>query len=307
MLKSISVTNFKNETLEMELAHPEKSGLIVYNIEGIGGSKANINVTDISNGDGAWYNSAHASSRNIVLYAKLLPQPSIEATRHNVVYKYFPLKKQLRLIFTTDDQQMYIDGYVESNETPIFSSEEYTTVSIICPDPYFHDTSGLSEVATGSIATFEFLFYDDSIVGEEIVPTLEFSEIIVGAQVLVPYDGTIDVGMTIDIAVLDKIAKNLTIINVFTNEQFVLRADKIKAISGSELIGGDRLIITTTRSNKNVTLLREANIYDLLGAVERGSTWLQLTAGNNAFKFDVGEDFEPIIATFSYAKDYLGV
>ena len=167
MIQSISVINFKNETLRMELRHPEETGLIIYNIEGIGGGKANINVSDIANGDGSWYNSSRTPSRNIVFYAKLIATAenrSIEEVRHNVVYRYFPIKKKLRLIFQTDKREMYIDGYVESNEIPIFSSEEYTQVSIICPDPYFYQVGSPATIFAGATPLFEFPFWDDSII-----------------------------------------------------------------------------------------------------------------------------------------------
>lgn len=169
MLKSISVTNFKNETLEMELAHPEKSGLIVYNIEGIGGGKASINTSDSATGDGSWYNSARAEARNIVIYAKLMQLPSVEEVRHKV-YQYFPLKKQVRLTFTTDIRTVYIDGYVESNETPIFSSEEYSTISIVCPDPFFYTVGASYTIFSGVIPLFEFPFADDCLDSDDIKP-----------------------------------------------------------------------------------------------------------------------------------------
>ena len=163
MIEKVRVTNFKNETLEMELRHPEYTGLCIYNIEGIGGHKATVNTTDMASGDGAWYNSAKAEKRNIVLYIKLLPFPSIEQTR-TIVYRYFPLKKQLRLEFETDEKVVYINGYVESNETPIFTNQEYSTISIICPDPFFYATGTPSTIFAGDQPLFEFPFWDDSVV-----------------------------------------------------------------------------------------------------------------------------------------------
>lgn len=167
MIQMLSVTNFKNETLDMELAHPEDSGLIVYNIEGIGGAKANINTTDITNGDGAWYNSSRVPYRNIVLTVKLLPIPNIEWVRNNVVYRYFPVKKDLRLTFYTDQRVLYIDGHVESNETFVFSNQEYSQISIICTDPYFYDSHGITNTSGNVVPLFEFPFCDDSVVYQD--------------------------------------------------------------------------------------------------------------------------------------------
>ena len=169
MLKSVTVTNFKGETLEMELAHPEKTGLCIYNIEGLGGGKANINTSESATGDGSWYNSARADSRNIVVYIKLLAD--VEENRHKM-YQYFPLKTQIRLLFTTDQRSLYIDGYVESNETPIFSSEEFSTISVICPDPNFYNVSAPYTLFSGTVPNFEFPFWDDSAPDPDVPPPI---------------------------------------------------------------------------------------------------------------------------------------
>lgn len=160
MLKFVTVTNFKGETLEMELAHPEKSGLCIYNIEGLGGGKATVNTKDSVTGDGSWYNSARAEQRNIVLYMKLMMDPSVEENRHKM-YQYFPIKTEVRLLFTTDQRALYITGHVESNETPIFTSEEFSTISIICSDPFFYNSVNPYDLFTGLIPKFEFPFADD--------------------------------------------------------------------------------------------------------------------------------------------------
>lgn len=169
MLKSVTVTNFKGETLEMELAHPEKTGLCIYNVEGIGGGKANINTSESATGDGSWYNSARADARNIVVYMKLLAD--VEENRHKM-YQYFPLKTQIRLLFTTDKRSLYIDGYVESNETPIFSSEEFSTISVICPDPNFYNISAPYTLFSGTVPLFEFPFFDDSVPDPDAPPAI---------------------------------------------------------------------------------------------------------------------------------------
>ena len=165
MLQKVIVRNFKGETLEMELTHPEKTGLLIYNIEGIGGATGSINTSDTATGDGSWYNSARVDTRNITVSLKLmnLPGQSVEESRH-VMYRYFPIKKPLRLTFITDRRSMYIDGYVESNETPIFTNQENTQVSIVCPDPFFYALDGSIAQFDTADSLFEFPFCDDSVV-----------------------------------------------------------------------------------------------------------------------------------------------
>ena len=99
MIKKVIVTNYLGESIELELGAPEKSGLFIRNIDGLGPGKASINTTDIASDDGSIFNSARSEQRNIVLTLGCLQvngvTDSIETARQ-LTYKYFPKKKQLR-------------------------------------------------------------------------------------------------------------------------------------------------------------------------------------------------------------------
>ena len=60
MIKSIEIVNGFGEHLTIELGAPEKTGLWVKSIKGIGPGKANINTTDLASSDGGIYNSARS-------------------------------------------------------------------------------------------------------------------------------------------------------------------------------------------------------------------------------------------------------
>lgn len=488
MLEKVKITNFKNETLEVELKHPELSGLCIYNIEGIGGAKGVINTSDMATGDGAWYNSAKAEKRNIVIYAKILPFPTIEQTRHDILYKYFPLKKNIRLDFITDQRVMYIEGYVESNETPIFSNQEYSTISIICPDPFFYSTGAPNTKMAGTQPMFEFPFEDDCVIPtpesdpynpnfvdnfdfyhivntggkttytgtgptirswyfenpsegnasvvvgltymkvnqyvsnsqpirwyndfgsltkdstytatyldalglhsitftvdrtsynlafvkefptstdnvkiqiasdantrtykfqiympagvdatfelnavkveegksqtlakvegsgyiliEPPVPsnnvgphTLEFGDIIIDSRAIIDYHGSVDSGIDIQIAISGPV-NDITIYYVSTGEQFKILTTKAAQIIGSVLQADDIMHIITTRGHKRVYVLRDNVEYDITGAVDKSSTWFQLTAGENIFDFNAETGLENLTVTFIYSDAYQGV
>ena len=137
MIKAVTVTNNLGESLRMELTNPSSSGLIIREIEGLGPVKATINFTESANIDGAYENSARLETRNIVLSLQFLPKPTIEDTRQ-MTYKYFPVKRNVRLHVETDNRSCYVDGRVESNEPDIFSKEEGCQISILCADPHFY-------------------------------------------------------------------------------------------------------------------------------------------------------------------------
>ena len=125
MIKSVKITNYLNESIELEMRFPEKSGFLIRDIQGVGAGKADINTSDLANDDGSIFNSSRILSRNIVFFLDLLDTPSVELVRQKA-YKYFPLKKKVKMLFTTDSRLCEIEGYVETNEPIVFSKRTYT-------------------------------------------------------------------------------------------------------------------------------------------------------------------------------------
>src|SRR5512135_2069133 len=225
MIKSITITNHLNESITLTMANPEQSGFVVRYIDGLGPPKANVEMTEMSLMDGAIYNSARAQSRNIVIGITFLslsesepsfsgvdtiaPGPGlisppigepltpvlpIETTRQKT-YKYFPLKKRVKLVIETDNRSCETYGYVESNGPDIFSKEAGTVISILCPYSYLLST----EINTTEFATidpvFEFPFSNESTTQKLI----EFSVINGYVTRTIYYTGDSEIGMVMNI------------------------------------------------------------------------------------------------------------
>ena len=67
MIKSIKVTNYLGETIEISMTNPELSGFAIKEIDGLGPVKADINITDITTYDGGLFNSSRLNEREIKL------------------------------------------------------------------------------------------------------------------------------------------------------------------------------------------------------------------------------------------------
>lgn len=172
MLKSVTVTNYLRESLTLILDRPEKSGLIIESITGIGPENATVNIAEISTKDGGIFNSARKETRNIVMNLKFTETkdaPTIEDVRHKT-YKYFPLKRKIFVSFLTDNHELCVDGYVESNEPDIFSKDEGCQISILCPDPYFRKIRPQRTFTSGSEPIFEFPFHNDLVPYDPSLP-----------------------------------------------------------------------------------------------------------------------------------------
>lgn len=286
MITAVTVTNYLGESKKFELAFPEKSGFAVQKIEGLGPSKANINVTEVSTNDGSLYNSARVNSRNVVLLLRFMPNPKIEDTRQES-YKFFPIKKKVRLLIETDNRLCETDGYVENNEPDIFSKEETTQISIICPDPYFYSAGPDGTNTTifyGVEPLFEFAFSNESITGKLI----EFGTIKNETEQTVYYSGDAEIGIVITIHAIGDVS-NITIYNIGTRETMRIDTNKLKQLTGSGMIAGDEIIISTVKGDKSITLLRNGIYTNILNCLDKDADWFQLAKGDNIFAYRAEE------------------
>lgn len=302
MIKSIKVTNPKGESLVLDLFHPEKSGLIVRSISGLGPPKANINSTDLATADGALYSSARASTRNIVFNLQFMFAPTIEDSRQ-LTYKYFPLKKLVKIEVETDNRSLETSGYVESNQPDIFSKEETTQISILCLNPFFYDPNpSVTQFATVT-PTFEFPFSNESI-SESLI---EFGTINLDTRSTIDYFGDVDTGVLITIHALGSVSGSLTIYNVETQEKMIIDLAKIKTLIGKDYGSGDDIIISTVSGDKYVQVLHDGKYTNAIAAIEKLADWFQVSVGRNIFNFTVTKGIENLVMSFSYRNAYGGI
>jgi hypothetical protein len=270
----------------MELARPTDTGLLITNIDGIGPASADINTTEMATMDGSKLNSTRKTERNVVIDIDFRFADDVEEARR-LTYKYFPIKKELTLIITTDNRQSKLTGYVESNEPAIFDEFETTTISIICPDPnlYAADSNeNLVVVFSGMSPLFEFPLENNS----TIENLIEISSVERSSRKNILYRGESDIGMVITMHALAEV-QNITIWNVDTRESMIIDTDKLKSLTGDVMIAGDTIVINTIVGYKSATLVRDGITTNILNCIDRNSTWFQLTSGDNVYFYTAEE------------------
>lgn len=284
MINSLTVTNHLGESIKIELRFPEKSGFLVQKIEGLGPAKADIQVTDVVTIDGGIYNSARLSTRNIVLSLKLLEHSTVEDSRL-ASYRYFPIKKPISILIETDRRTCVVRGYVESNEPDIFSDSVTTQISILCPDPYFYSVDDQYTMFSGTIPEFQFEFSNESLTQDVI----EIGAIENQPMKSVLYTGDASVGIVASIHALGP-ATNFSMYNAETRETMRIDTTKLTALTGSAIIFGDDITISTVKGAKFVTLLRNGTQYNILNCLSKDTDWIQLVPGDNllAYTADTG-------------------
>lgn len=282
MIRSITVINYLGESLKLDLERPELSGFIVTSVTGLGPGKATINTVEAVTTDGSRFNSARVSSRNIVISLKYMWKPTIEEVRQ-LSYKYFPIKKKIKLVIETDNRIASIEGYVESNEPNIFSKDEGADISIVCAFPFFYSAEGdgmVTTVFSGIEPMFEFPFSNESLTDSLLL----MSEVQNRSYNNVPYYGDVETGITMTIHAIGE-ASDISIYNVETREALHINTDKIRALTGSGIKNGDDIIISTSVGSKSATLVRDGESTNILNCLDRGMSWFQLSKGDNLFSY----------------------
>ena len=301
MIKSVTVTNPKGESLKLELTNPEKSGLVVESIEGLGPPQANIQVIELATSDGSLYSSARVGTRNIVMNLIMYPWPTIEDSRQ-MTYRYFPLKKKIDIVIETDNRTLRTSGYVESNEPDIFSKLESCQISILCMDPFFYDLRASETSFTTAAPLFEFPFSNESISDNMI----EMGMINLDTRAILDYKGDVDTGVLITIHFMGT-SKHITLYNVDTHESLTIDTSKFQSLIGRDLGPGDDIVISTISGDKYVNVVHEGQITNAISTINKDADWFKISPGTNMFNFVAESGVEMITVTFSYKNAYGGI
>lgn len=285
MIHSLAVTNYLGDRIRLELGRPENTGFLIKSITGLGPVKANVNTTEVATNDGSMFNSARLSQRNIVIqmaFVNTVYGEDIEEVRQKS-YKYFPIKKNVELIIETDNRYVRTKGYIESNEPDIFSKQEGSQISIICPDPYFYSANEDGNNITDFYSidpVFEFPFSNESLSD----PLLIFGEIQSKTEGVITYRGDSEIGVMIYIHAIGP-ATNINIYNTETREVMSINTTKLEALTGKGIVASDDIIINTLKGEKSITLVREGASYNILNCLDKNTDWFTLVKGDNIFAF----------------------
>lgn len=292
MLKDVTITNYLGKSVTYSFEGPtleDESGLLITEIEGLGPVKATVNMTQLATADGDIFNSKRLQGRNIVIKARFTYADTIEEARL-LSYKYFPIGHKVTFLIRTDNRVAETEGYVESNEPEIFSDESDVQISILCESPFFLSASdeGKKETNFSAVeAMFEFPFSNESLEEKLIV----FGKITNKKENTVYYEGDAETGCIIHLHAIGEV-RMIDIYNIKTAEHMGIDTDKIATLTGSGLIYGDDITITTIKGKKSITLLRNGVTYNILNALAKNVDWFQLARGDNLFAFtcEYGEE-----------------
>ena len=280
---SLKVENDRGNTLELT-GNPNYN---VFKIEGLNPPKATINSSVNTTTDGSSINSVRMENRNIVIYATI--EGNVEANRINL-YKYFPVKKTVKLYFSNKSREVYICGTVELIECDLFSNKQVAQISIICPRPYFKNVDDLVTMFSDVSKMFSFPF--------AIAKTgVEFSSISTNQRRSIINTGDTETGVVIKLFATGSVV-NPVVYDVLKRTQLRLNFT---------MIPSDTVVINTNIGEKSIELIRDGVSYNALGYMAQDSTWFMLEAGDNVFTYDADSGNSNLQLTFTTSVLYSGV
>ena len=307
MIKSFTITNHLGESLELILADPEKSGLAVLSVTGLGQVQADVNLTDLAGSDFHTVNSAKLTNRNIVFKVKYWGT-DIEASRH-IADKYFPVKKNITILVNTDHRQLITTGMVEKNEPDIFSKASTGQISILCPDPFLYTVDDTSVPFGGIEPKFEFPFINEeiSIQDENGFDTFEFGNFRLIKDKTIYYTGEAETGVTIVVNAIDTV-RDLVFYNLDTYQKIAFNDDIIASITGGQSISaGDRIVLSTAKTQKSVYLIRGGVVYNIINALGMPVDWFEIKRGDNIFTYSASQGEYDMDISIKYRIAYKGI
>ena len=121
------------------------------------------------------------------------------------------------------------------------------------------------------------------------------------------YGGDAESGVQIRIAASATV-KNITIYNVDTRGTMHIYHDKLVALTGSGIVKGDEIIITTDKGARSVSLLRNGKSTNILNAIDpRNDEWFSLTKGDNIFAYTADEGSDYLMFVVDHTTLYEGI
>lgn len=300
MIHSITATNPQGESLKMELARPEGSGLIIRKVDGLGPVKATVNLTSVVGLDVSTVNSTSLDPRNIVFDIELMAQPTIEVTRR-LSYNFFQLRKLVKLEVVTDTITFTTEGIVESNEPDIFSQNESVAISIICGNPYLIGAQWISEDFSSVIAQFEFEWENGLGLNELELSTRSTSNARIFENI-----GDPDVGVVFKLKFTGPVTSP-RIVKMIGGDALKIDSAKLSTIAGGGIVAGDEIHLSTIVGDRYARLYRTGATINILGAIDPTSNWLQLSKGKTELKLEANSGVNNIQMLADYPVYYNGV
>lgn len=257
-------------------------------LDGIHDYSGNVASIQSAFGVGVSYVGTSINSRNIKLVIAIRDDDMLQI-RRDQIHNIFPLKDRGTFYYYEGDLERKINYYVESVEPTRNTNIVYFSISLICPSPYFMDS-------TETIATLHN--WDKRLTFPLQIPEgigIEFGSKNESTAIEIENNSHIDYGLTISFEANGTV-ENPSLKNTYNG-------DEMKLNYTMEI--GDRIIITTYNNEKTITLINTQGIEeDITNSLVFGTKFLQAVNGSNRFISNADSGLSNLDVSISYYNYY---
>lgn len=266
---------------QIDLAN--NSNFILTGIDGMTNAAVDISTDSIALADGDFITNTRTQQRAITMYFKINPGVNVEVAKRSILSVIKP-KQTGKLSYIHNDRYLEISGAIETIEMPRFTDNVVMQITMYCSYPYWQDATEIVQDLSEIIAIhhFELIITDDNpIVFGRYNNTLtrDFYN-----------DGDATTGMVITIIATGDV----------TNPR-IEKTDGTFFGLQTSLSQNDEVIINTMRGQKSVI----KNNVNIIASVEAGSTWVQLSPGQNIFTLAATSNPEHMVLYMSYKRSFV--
>lgn len=259
---------------------------ILKNIDGVDSLKNNITTVKGLYQDGETVVNTDVEPRDINLVGMYLAN---DYSKENLL-KVFNPKLKGTLYYVKNNVKRKINCVVETS--PVFKVGSFLhefQVRLVAHDPYWKDSEDTEVVFASITPYFEFPVQFASEVELSVIDNIKAKDIL--------NDGDVEAPIHVEF-----------IANGQVTNPFIKSDNEEIRLTRLTLVKGDRIVITTDRNNKKVT------VYRADGTIEKGfkylhymSTYIQLATGITRFTFGAETSQENLGIIFKFTKRYVGV
>jgi hypothetical protein len=245
--------------------------------------------------DGDTYLGSRMQRRNIVLTLRDKTGADHQANRQ-VLYDLFKKGSKGLLTYTENGINRVIDYYVESITSDGAARARQSTVSLLCPDPYFYDAT--TTIVTMAAYTPQFEFVHEFVAGGEELGIRNTEKLRT-----IENTGAIDgIGLDITITASGPVT-NPSVTHVENAETMQLGTDGYPF----EMVLGDVVRITTDVGNKHIYRIRDGVQTEINEYLSEESVYIQLDGGVNTLGYAADSGADNLELEIRYRYKYMGV
>lgn len=255
--------------------------VLLEKIDGI--SKVSFDVKTVKgNTDGEIYQDSTANKRNLVITLEILKDYKTESAK---LFSFFQIRKKGTFIY----ENKKIDYYVESVDIASEGFPKTAVISLICPDPKFHDAEDtITEMAaTKSLLVFPFTYN----------PPFKVSEKVATLIANIRNNSSIPMGLLIEFTASGSVS-NPSLTDVY-------KQTCIKVIT--DMVSGDIIRISTVKGHKSVVLIKNGVEENINNKLYDYSDWLQAYLGDNLFRYNADSGIDNLAVKITTDQCYWGV